>query len=71
MQSLVHRLLHLFFEPERLASHRIFERTKNMKVTGSKVWLVRQVWKTLGQIVMLEQTSVLRHPRMDLTAGCM
>jgi len=38
VQPLVHRLLHLLVEPERLASHRLFARSKNMKVTGSEVW---------------------------------
>ena len=32
-QPLVHRLLHLFVGPERLASHRLFEWSKDMKVT--------------------------------------
>ena len=32
-QPLLHRLLHLFVGPERLASHRLFERSKDMKVT--------------------------------------
>jgi len=50
-QPLVHRLLHLFVRPERLASHRLFERFKDMKVTG-EVWRVRRMWKTLeGQIL--------------------
>ena len=71
MQPLVHRLLHLSFRPERLASHRLFERFKDMKVTG-EVWRVRRMWKSLGQnlhccnswtgsmgpnIVMLEQNT--------------
>ena len=34
-QPLVHRLLHLFVGPETLASHRLFERSKDMKITGS------------------------------------
>jgi len=33
-QPLVHRLLHLFVGPERLPSHRLFERSKDVKVTG-------------------------------------
>ena len=33
-QPLIHRLLHLCVGPERLASHRLFERSKDMKVTG-------------------------------------
>ena len=37
---------------ERLASHRLFEWSKDMKVTGGDVWRVRRVWKTLeGQIL--------------------
>ena len=47
VQPLVHRLLHLFVEPERLASHRLFEWSKDMKVTGGEVWRVRRMWKTL------------------------
>jgi hypothetical protein len=34
----MHRLLHLFVGPERLASHRLFEQSKDMKVTGGEVW---------------------------------
>jgi len=34
VQPLAHRLLHLFVRPERLASHRLFEWSKDMKVTG-------------------------------------
>jgi hypothetical protein len=36
VQPLVHRLLHLFVRPERLAPHRLFERSKDMKVTGAR-----------------------------------
>ena len=51
-QPLVHRLLHLFVGPESLASHHLFERSKDMKVTGGEVWQARQMWKTLeGQIL--------------------
>ena len=51
-QPLMHRLLHLFVGSERLASHRLFERFKDMKVTGGEVWRVRRMWKTLeGQIL--------------------
>ena len=46
-QPLMHRQLHLFVRPERLASHRLFERSKDMKVTGGEVWRVRRMWKTL------------------------
>jgi hypothetical protein len=35
-QPLVHRLLHLFVGPERLASHRLFGQSKDMKVTGGR-----------------------------------
>jgi len=35
-QALVPRLLHLFVGPERLASHRLFERSKDMKVTWGR-----------------------------------
>ena len=51
-QPLMYRLLHLFVGPERLASHRLFEPSKDMKVTGSEVLRVRRMWKTLeGQIL--------------------
>ena len=79
VQSLVHCLLHLFIRPERLASHRLFERSKDMKVTGSEVWRVRRMWKTLkGQswiaatveravwdraLSRWSKTPVLRRPR--------
>jgi hypothetical protein len=50
-QPLMHRLLH-FVGPERLASHRLFERSKDMKVIGGEVWQVRRMWKTIeGQIL--------------------
>ena len=45
VQPLVHRLLHIFVGPERLASHRLFEWSKNMKVAGGEVWRVRWMWK--------------------------
>ena len=35
-QPLVHRLLHFFVGPERLASHRLFDRSKDTKVTGGR-----------------------------------
>ena len=35
-QPLVHSLLHLFVGPERLASHRLSERPKDMKVTRGR-----------------------------------
>jgi hypothetical protein len=35
-QPLMHRLLHLFVGPKRLASHCLFEQSKDMKVTGGK-----------------------------------
>jgi len=47
VQALLHRLLHLFFGPERLAPHRLFERSKDTKVTGGEVWRVRRMWETL------------------------
>ena len=51
-QPLVHRLLELFVGPERLASHRLFERPKHTKITGGEVWRVWRMWKTLeGQIL--------------------
>jgi len=52
VQPLVHRLLHLFVGPERLASHRLFEWSKDVKITWGKVWRVRRMWKILeGQIL--------------------
>jgi len=50
-QRLLHRLLDLFVGPERLASHRLFERPKHMKITGGEVWRLWRMWKTLGQIL--------------------
>ena len=51
-QPLMHRLLHLFIGPERLASHHLFELSKDMKVTGGEVRWVWPMWKTLkGQIL--------------------
>jgi hypothetical protein len=51
-QPLMHCLLHLFVGPERLASHHLFEWSKDMKVTGVKVWQVWRMWKTpKGQIL--------------------
>jgi len=51
-QPLVHRLLHLFVGPERLAFHRLFERSKDMKVTGGQGLACTRMWKTLeGQIL--------------------
>jgi hypothetical protein len=51
-QPLMHRLVHLFVEPERLATHHFFERPKDTKVTGGQIWRVRRMWKTLeGQIL--------------------
>ena len=32
----MHRLLHLFVGPEKLASHRLFDRSKDTKVTGGR-----------------------------------
>ena len=55
-QPFMHRLLHLFVGPERLASHRLLERSKDMKVTGGEVWRVRRMWKKLeGQVLGLLQ----------------
>jgi hypothetical protein len=42
-QPLVHHPLYLFVEPERLASHRLFERSKDTKVTGGKIWRVQKM----------------------------
>jgi len=35
-QQLMHRLLHHFVGPERLASHRLFEQSKDVKITGGE-----------------------------------
>jgi len=52
VQPLMHCLLHLFIGPEILASHRLFEWSKDMEVTGGEVWRVWWMWKTLeGQIL--------------------
>jgi len=52
VQPLVLRLLYLFVGPERLASHRLFELSKDVKITWGEVWQVRRMWKTLeGQIL--------------------
>jgi hypothetical protein len=81
-QPLMHRLLHLFVVPKRLASHRLFERYKDMKVTGGEIWRVRRMWNTLeGQILLqravwdrglscCNKTPVPRSPRhLHLIAG--
>jgi len=53
VQPLVRRLLHLFVGPERFASHRFFEWSKDVKITWREVWRVRRMWKTLeGQILV-------------------
>jgi hypothetical protein len=36
VQPLLHLLLHLFVGPGRLASHRLFEMSKDLKVTGGR-----------------------------------
>jgi hypothetical protein len=38
VQLLLYRLLHLFIVPERLASHRLFERSEDVKITWGEVW---------------------------------
>jgi hypothetical protein len=43
VQPLVHRLLDLFVWPQRLASHRLFERPKHIKITGGEVWRVHSL----------------------------
>jgi len=53
VQPLVHCLLHLFVGPERLASHRLFEWSKNVEITWGEVWWM---WKTLeGHLGLLQQ----------------
>jgi hypothetical protein len=51
-QLLMHRLLHLFVSPERLASHRLFEWSKNMKVTVGEIWRVLRMWKALEEQIL-------------------
>jgi len=79
VQPLVHRQLHLLVGPERLASHRPFEWSKDVKITWGEVWRVQRMWKTLeGQILdystveravwgralsCCNKTPVLRSPR--------
>jgi hypothetical protein len=59
-QPLMHRLLHLFVGRERLASHRLFEWSEDMKVTGGEVWRVRRTWKILeGHLGLLQQLNGL------------
>jgi len=54
VQPLVRRLLHFFAAPGRLGSHRLFEWSKDVKVTSGEVWRVRRMWKALeGQILDL------------------
>ena len=81
-QSLVLRLLHLFVGPERIASHHLFERSKDIKVTGGEYggcgrhskdrsWIVatagQAVW---GRALSWSKTPVLRRPRrLDFIAG--
>jgi len=38
VQPLMYRLLHVFIGPERIASHHLFEQSKDMKVTGGDIW---------------------------------
>jgi len=52
VQPLVHRLLHLFVGPERLASHRLFEWSKDVKITWGEVWRVWRMWKTLEEQIL-------------------
>ena len=58
VQPFVHRLLHLFIRPERLASHHLFEGSKGVKITCGEVWRVQQMWKTLeGHLGLLRQSN--------------
>jgi hypothetical protein len=41
-----------FVGPERLASHRLFERSKDLKFTGDEIWRVRRMWKTLERSIL-------------------
>ena len=52
VQPLMHRLLHLFVGPERLAPHCLFVWSKDVKITWGEAWRVQRMWKTLeGQIL--------------------
>jgi hypothetical protein len=82
-QPFVHHLLDLFVGPERLASHGLFERPKQVKITGGEYggcgrhskdrpWTVatveRAVWGRA--LTCCNKTPVLRRPRsLDLIAG--
>jgi len=82
VQPRVRCLLHLFVGPERVASHSLFEWSKDVKITWGEVWRVRRMWTTLeGQIldccnrwtggmgpriVMLQQTPALKFTSFGL-----
>jgi len=51
VQPFMHRLLHLFIWPERLAPH-LFAWSKKVKIAWGEVWRLWRMWKTLeGQIL--------------------
>jgi hypothetical protein len=43
VQQFVHRLLHRFVGPERLASKGLFDWSKDVKITWDEVWRVRRM----------------------------
>jgi len=52
VQPLVLHLLQIFVGPETLASHRLFDWSKDVEISWGEVWRVRRMWKTLeGQIL--------------------
>jgi len=52
VQPFMHRLLHLFIWPERLATHHLFAWSKKVKIAWGKVWRLWRMWKALeGQIL--------------------
>jgi hypothetical protein len=65
VQPLVHRLLHLFVGPERIASHRLFERSKDTKVRGRGLASMADVEDTrrtdLGLLQQLNRQYGAKH----------
>ena len=46
-----------FIRRERIASHRLFEWSKDMKVSRGEVWRVQWMWKTLEDLGLLQQLN--------------
>jgi len=53
----MHHLLHLFVGPERLASHRLFDRSKDMKVTGGRGLASTADVEGKGHLGLLQQLN--------------